>query len=258
MVDYQELSNSLAKIVEYAGMLAQRSRNDLRVSTKNDGSIITNADSQVELWLVDQLQRILPGTGFIGEESGHLSYGEEGTWVVDPIDGTLNYSTDSPLWAVSVALYKDNELKISEIFLPDLGESFSTIKGLGVQKNGKPLPKCNPKPTFDSNCMIACCDRLLKHFNRDHFPGKLRCTGSVVLDACFLATNRFDGLLLHNPPFYDVGASILLLDEIGAQKKSSSPIKFNKILEEKKLSGVTFYCKPDFPFSIDQGVINLH
>ncbi len=257
MLNVDNLSTSLNRVVEYAGVLAQRARNDLRVSTKSDGSIITNADSQVELWLVDQLQKIVPGSGFIGEESGYLSKGDEGTWIVDPIDGTLNYSTDSPLWAVSVAFFKDNNIHLSEICLPDLGETYSTIKGKGVKRNGVPLPECHSRPTFNNNNMIACCDRLLKHISREHYPGKLRCTGSVVLDACFLAANRFDGVLLHNTPFYDIAGSLLMLNEVGAKVQSSNPIDFSKVLTEKYVKGVTFYSKPDYPFKIENGIINL-
>ena len=106
---------ALGDIVQQAGKVAIASRAHMVRELKKDGSIVTNADRDAELFIRSELQRFIPGSTVWGEEFGHDGDSPDGLWLVDPIDGTSNFSFGSPLWGVSVALLKDGVIQLGAI-----------------------------------------------------------------------------------------------------------------------------------------------
>ncbi len=119
-----EQQRSLCELIRRLGAEAQRLRdNGLRIDQKARQDFVSEADLYVEQQLKAWLQTYRPQDGFLGEESG-LTEGEEGVWVIDPIDGTSNFILGMDYWCISVAYVRQNRLALGIIFAPDRDESF--------------------------------------------------------------------------------------------------------------------------------------
>lgn len=202
-------------LVREAGDLARRCREDLTKEFKPDGSVVTNGDRAVEEFLRPRLQALIPATGVWGEEFGQDVEGEGGLWLVDPIDGTTNYSLGSPLWGVSVGLIRRGVLELGAVFLPDLGELVVSARGTGVSVNGQPMPPLSPGPIRPEDT-FSIGDAAIRGFDPARWPGKLRCSGAFVIDGVFTATQRYRGLVGYRERLYDVAPCVLFGLELGA------------------------------------------
>ena len=215
MNDLNSLSSSLTKLAEYAGMLAQRLRPNIQMNFKEDGSIVTNADIEVENWIKPQLMKLIPGTEVWGEERGYHEPGPNGVWLVDPIDGTSNYAHGLPLWGVSVALYQNEKIVLSEVVLPDLSESYSATLGGGAFLNQKALPLI-PSGPVQSHELVSYSDNFISYVNSVQLPGKMRSMGAFVIDGTFVACGRFRGLINKGVRLYDIAACVGIARELNA------------------------------------------
>ncbi|MEQ1932834.1 MAG: inositol monophosphatase family protein, partial [Fimbriimonadaceae bacterium] len=133
------LVGPLEDLAREAGHIAASARANLKREIKPDGSVVTNADREVELFLREALVKLVPNTTVWGEEFGHAEPGSAGLWLVDPVDGTTNFATGSPQWGVSIALAVGDEIRLGAVALPDYGEVWIGGIGRGVSVNGKKL-----------------------------------------------------------------------------------------------------------------------
>lgn len=231
----EAMADSLVKLVDYAGQYARRLSHDLDMRLKDDGSIVTNADEKVEAWLRTQLEKLAPGTKVWGEETGYSEAGDEGLWLVDPIDGTSNYSYGGPLWGVSVALYREGRIVMGAISLPDLDEIYLGIAGQGATLNGEPIKPIKPGPILDHE-PVNFPDGLIFRYPDQKWPGKHRSLGSFVVDATFVATQRLRALISHKIRLYDAAAGICIAREVGATVRYADGTHFD---ERAHLDGKT-------------------
>ena len=220
-----ELLPELAEIVLQAGKIAQEKRLELKTQLKPDGSILTNADQAVEEFLRERLTHLIPGSTVWGEEFGHENEGAGGQWLVDPVDGTSNFSFGSPLWGVSVGLMSDAQIDLGAVFLPDLDELYLSARGGGVTCNGKPLPPIPPGPV-QRHELVSYNDQVLSKYS--DLPGKMRHAGAFVIDGCFVAQQRYRGLIGIRERLYDIAACVLFGLELGADVRyaDGTPIDF--------------------------------
>jgi myo-inositol-1(or 4)-monophosphatase len=217
---------ALQEIVAQAGKVAQKGRLRLDSELKPDGSIVTNADREVELFLRSQLQAFAPGTTIWGEEFGYEEEGPEGLWVLDPVDGTSNFRFGSPLWGVSVGLVRNGEILLGCIALPDLQESYVAEKGLGSYMNGvrmKPIP-AGP---IEAHELVTYGDGLLHAYPDIKPPGKMRLTGAFVIDGAFTCMQRFRGLIGRRERLYDIAVCVLMGQECNADIRYTDGSEFN-------------------------------
>jgi len=235
--DLKSLSDSLTKLVEYAGVLAQRLRPNIQMNFKEDGSIVTNADIEVENWLKPQLMKLVPETEVWGEEGGYHEPGLNGIWLVDPIDGTSNYAHGLPLWGVSVALYQNEKIVLSEVVLPDLSESYSATLGGGAFLNRKPLPFI-PAGSIKPHELVSYSDNFLGYASNINLPGKMRSMGAFVIDGTFVACGRFRGLINKGVRIYDIAACIGIARELDADVRYTNGDLFieKDVLVDKKIN----------------------
>lgn len=236
MQNLKSISDSLSKIVEYAGVLAQRARSEVQIELKEDGSIVTQADRQVENWLSAQLVKLLPGTEMWGEESGFKNPGPKGLWVVDPIDGTANYAFGSPLWGVSVAYYHEERIQLAEICLPDLSESYTAILGQGAHLNGQPLPSI-PEGPIQKHELIGYPDSLLKDYPQQKWPGRMRQLGAEVVHGTFMASQRHRAHMTVKVKFYDIAGCVCIMRELGAEilYANGKPFQEKELVRDTRL-----------------------
>jgi len=218
MVRYMDLAHLLAEtsaLVREAAGVAVRERSRLSVEKKADGSLVTNADRATEEWLRPRLTALVPGSGVWGEEFGRDA--QEGpTWIVDPVDGTSNFAFGSPLWGVSVGLVHGEEILLGVVALPDLGELYATAKGFGVERNGEPLPSIRPGEILPHE-LVSYSESIWHAYPGQRFPGKMRCSGAIVVDGTFVASGRFRGMIGMRERLYDFGPVVLMSQELGAE-----------------------------------------
>lgn len=212
MSDLSTQLSQLVSIVTEAGEKAKSLRASLHTELKPDGSIVTNADKQVEAWLREVLLDIAPGASFWGEELGYDPPSEQGQWLIDPIDGTSNYRYGAPYWGVSVALAVHGELVLGAVSLPDLGEVYSAAKGHGAFLNGNPLPDIAPGVILAHE--LVTVDNVP---NGASVPGKKRVTGALVIDGTFTVIQRFRAFFGRGQYLYDMAAVWLMATELHAE-----------------------------------------
>lgn len=240
---------ALAELAKEGGRIAQSLRDGgLARELKSDGSIVTAGDRKVEEFLRKELVDLVPSSTIWGEEFGHEKEGEAGLWVVDPVDGTSNYSYGSPLWGVTAALVKGPDILLGAIYLPDLGELFVAGHGEGAYRNGEPI-KPIPSGAIRPEELVSFDDGLIRKAEGKKIPGKLRCSGSFVIDGAFTATQRFRGLIGHRERLYDIGTAVLLGQELGADIRYADglPFELEPLKEPHKIS------KPWIIFPKDSG-----
>lgn len=225
-----ELAELAADIAREAGELARIRRAEgvhLAATKSSLADIVTEADREVEELIRDRLRRARPGDGFLGEESD-AEAGETGvTWVVDPIDGTVNYAYGIPAYAVSIAAVRGEatpgewEALAAAVFAPALDELFTASLGGGARQGAQRLSVTTETPagallatgfgydptTHDGD--LATVRRVMSAA-RD-----LRRAGSAALDLAYVAAGRLDGYFERGLKPWDFAAGALLVAEAG-------------------------------------------
>lgn len=224
-----ELSLLLAaeQAVEHGAELLRRGRRHVGALTaKGDRDFATAVDLQIERAIRRQLELMTPGIPMLGEEEGGAR-GGGARWVLDPIDGTINYAHDSPLCAISLALVDERGSRLGIVDLPVLGERYVSLAGRGAYRNRVPL--CVAPIERLRDAVVGLADFAVgpgaEEENRVHvgivrqLAGKslrIRAHGSAALDLAWLAAGRLGAtVMLSNLP-WDVGAGVLVAREAGA------------------------------------------
>lgn len=199
------------------------------ITAKGDRDPVTDVDLAVERVVRDLLAAASPGIGFLGEEEGRTRAGDglARMWVLDPIDGTVNYCAGSPLCAVSLALFEDGQPVLGVIDLPFLGERYWATTGGGAFLNGDPLRPAGPQNMSDAIVAMgdfatgpdAAAQNALQVRLAGLLAGKtlrIRMLGSAAIDLAWLAAERHHAsITLCNRP-WDVGAGVVIAQEAGA------------------------------------------
>jgi histidinol-phosphatase len=127
---------------------------DLRVETKPDRTPVTDADRAVERALRGRIERERPGEGVLGEEEG--DDGGRVRWVIDPIDGTKNFSRGMPVWATMIALERDQRLVCGVVSAPALGRRWWAARGSGAFRDGEPIGVSSVSRLDDASVSCSC------------------------------------------------------------------------------------------------------
>ena len=214
-----------SELVREAGALALASfRNaSLVVESKGVQDYVTAVDRAVETLLVDRLHADFPDDAFLGEEGGRRSgsSGSEALWVIDPIDGTVNYTRGLPLWCISVALVYAGEIAFGLIFNPVSDEFYCAVRGQGARCNGQPIRVSGVRSPeaarigmgFSYRCPTALHVRGIGRLLDAHC--EYARLGSGALGLAFVADGRFDGYWEPHINSWDVLAGICLVREAG-------------------------------------------
>lgn len=198
---------------------------------KKDGSYVTAVDHQIQARLIAALSHRWPHYGAIGEEMEHAqqvsicSQSEKGYWVIDPLDGTTNFTSGFLCYGVSVALVIDGQSRLAVIYDPVRKECFTAEHGKGACLNGEPI-RCND--WFALNDCIANVDykrlvaALAVRLVQSPPYRSQRNLGSSVLEWCWLAASRIQLYLHGGQRLWDFAAGLLILTEAGGAATSLS------------------------------------
>ncbi|MFC9915078.1 inositol monophosphatase family protein [Streptomyces sp. NPDC059862] len=203
---------------------------DLAVAATKSSPIdvVTEMDIAAEKLITDLISGHRPDDGFLGEE-GASSEGSSGIrWVIDPLDGTVNYLYGLPTWAVSIAAEQDGETVVGVVAAPMRGETYGAICGGGAWAtgawDGERVLACRPAPPLDQALVStgfnyvtevrthqADVARRLIPLLRD-----IRRSGSAAVDLCDVAAGRLDGYYERGLNAWDFAAGDLIAREAGA------------------------------------------
>lgn len=209
-----------------AGHLAVRMRRDpatLGVENKGPQDLVTMADRALERLLRERVAALFPEDAFLGEEGGYGGTGQTGDaiWVVDPIDGTVNFARGIPAWCVSVGIVVDGEAEIGVIYDPVADELFAARRGHGATLNGAPIRVREGASMGDAIIALGFSFRRPVEHHAGHVRRLLeggceyRRPGSGALGLAHVADGRFDGYLEQHCNAWDVLAGIVLVREAG-------------------------------------------
>lgn len=209
-----------------AGTLAREMHSGLGDSdTKSSPTdVVTAADRAVEALLVEGIRSRRPGDGILGEE-GASDDGTTGVrWVVDPIDGTVNYLYGLPQWGVSIGVEVDGEAVAGVVFDPSKDELFTAVRGGGSALNGRPL-RCTAATEL-SQTLVATgfgYDARRRAAQASVMPQlipavrDIRRNGAGALDLCAVASGRVDAYFEMGMSPWDMSAGVLIATEAGAR-----------------------------------------
>ena len=214
---------------------------NLQVSAKGPGDFVSSADKRTEKILIEELQKAHPDYGIITEETGIINKSNvKNRWIIDPIDGTMNFLNGIPQFAISIAYEEDNEIKCGVIFNPITNEMFSAEKGNGAFLNNSRIRVSNKKKIKDALIVTGgpksasrIKDKIFSEYvNISKNVSNVRKFGSAALDMAYVACGRFDGYWQRELNYWDIAAGIILLKEAGGfvvffEEEANSPLKKN-------------------------------
>ncbi len=186
----------------------------IHASAKPDQTVVTEADLAADAFITQELKTNFPHDGIISEESSHHYVEQHSpTWVVDPLDGTTNFSLGLPVWGVSIARMVEGTPQLGVVYFPLINELYSSSRGSGAFLNNASITTRAPDPTQPMS-FFACCSRSFRNFNIS-IPYKPRIMGSSVYSFCMVA--RGSALLAFDatPKIWDLAAAWLLVEESG-------------------------------------------
>ena len=207
----------------------------LQVSKKGPTDFVTNADIKAEKIIIEELKKAKPNYSIISEESGvENNKDKDNTWVIDPIDGTVNFLHGIPHFAISIALKSNNEIISGLIFDPIKDEIFYAEKNNGAFFNNHRI-RVSKKNEID-NCLFVTGGKFK---NEPDLP--YRKSGCAALDMAYVASGRYDGYFQKNLNIWDIAAGIIIVKEAGGK---INDIKYSDDKEIKILAGsISIYDK---------------
>ena len=222
---------------------------NLQVSTKGPGDFVTSADKRTEKILIEEIQKAHPEHGIITEETGIINKSNiEKKWIIDPIDGTMNFLNGIPQFAISIAYEEKGEIICGVIFNPIINEMFVAEKGNGAYLNNSRIRVSNKKIIKDAllvtggpkgNSKIK--NKIFSEYiNVSKNVSNVRKFGSAALDMAYVACGRFDGYWQRELNYWDIAAGIIILKEAGGfinffEEDKNNPLKKNIIASNSNI-----------------------
>jgi len=221
------LKNTLYKAIQAGAVEVVRYFNsEFKISNKEGvNNLVTEADHASEKAIIDVIRADFPDHQLLGEESGKLVQDSNYKWIIDPIDGTVNFAHRIPLNCISIAIEKDGTIIMGAVYNPHINEFFFAEKGTGATLNDKPIHVSNETQVLKS-CLVTgfpytyinmpngpldVFDKLIKK------GVPVRRLGSAAIDLCWVACGRFDGFYEHKLEPWDSAAGYLIVEEAGGK-----------------------------------------
>jgi len=208
---------------ELLDLVGQRQLQDFGHITsdlKDDGTLITSCDRWSDDTIVTGLAKITSEEGVLSEEGCKKVPDSSAYWVVDPLDGTTNFSAGIPYWAISMARFENGTPETAFLDVPALRKRILAIRGKGVWLNGKQLTS-ESRLSSNSACVSLCSRsiRILQRRPEKPFPGKIRLLGVSSLNMIGVAIGQTVAALEATPKIWDLASAWLILSELNCSIK---------------------------------------
>jgi myo-inositol-1(or 4)-monophosphatase len=216
---------AIAAAYKAARILQARFGNISRVRKKDAVEIVTEADTESEKEIVTTIRARFPEHALLGEESGLKEGNTEYRWIIDPLDGTINYAHRIPIFSISIALTHREDLVLGIVLNPMDGELYSAVRGRGAKLNGRAI-QVSSTPSISESLLITGFPYNIREvfepvMNRYGSCLKasqaVRRLGSAALDLCYVACGRFEGFWEQCLKPWDTAAGALIAAEAGAK-----------------------------------------
>jgi myo-inositol-1(or 4)-monophosphatase len=216
-----------------AGELQRFFNGTFKISNKEGvNNLVTEADHAAEKAIISIISTDFPEHNILSEEAGNVlitrrqkGIDSEYKWIIDPIDGTVNFANGIPICCVSVALEHNGQIIMGAVYNPNMNEFFFAERGCGVTLNDKQL-KVSDKTEVIKSCLVTgfpytyldepngplqVFEKLIRH------GVPVRRLGSAAMDLCWVAAGRFDGFYEHKLQAWDSAAGFLMVEEAGGK-----------------------------------------
>jgi myo-inositol-1(or 4)-monophosphatase len=223
---YEQLILATCKIARTVGKFMAEERksfDDTKIESKGMHDLVSYVDKASEKQIIEQLQILLPESGFIAEEGTTDIHGERFNWVIDPLDGTTNFIQGVPIYAVSIGLLDGNELVLGVVYEVGLDECFYAWKNGGAYLNGNPIHVSNRGNIHDALLATGFpynnfgkMDAYMKFLEWTMKNARgVRRLGSAATDMVYVACGRFDAFWEYDLKPWDVAAGAVIVKEAG-------------------------------------------
>ena len=185
---------------------------------KEDRSLVTEADKAADKMIQKMIQDEFPEDQILSEEGSTIYPDNEHTWVIDPLDGTVNFSRGLGCWGVSIAHLENGIPQTTALYFPVTDELFTAVQGEGALLNGQPLKvlEDSEKNLFP---IFFHCSRMHKRY-RVNLPYKTRSLGAAAYHLCLIANNKAVLAFESTVRIWDFAASWLVVQEAGGKIES--------------------------------------
>jgi myo-inositol-1(or 4)-monophosphatase len=199
---------------------------DFKTSYKEGiNNLVTEADHASEKAIIEVIKAEFPGHELLGEESGKHIQDSAYKWIIDPIDGTINFAHGIPLNCVSIGIEKNGKMIMGVVYNPHINELFFAEKGMGATLNDKSISVSKETQVIKS-CLVTGFPYT--YINMPNGPIEIfeklvkkgvpvRRIGSAAIDLCWVACGRFDGFYEHKLEPWDSAAGYLIVEEAGGK-----------------------------------------
>lgn len=232
---------------EAAALVREHRQSPVTVAAtkSSDVDVVTEADRASEDLIRRRISQLRPDDAFLGEETG-TTHGSTGVrWIVDPIDGTVNFLYDLPQYAVSIAAEVDGRTEAGVVINAATGVEYAAARGHGATRDGRPIGVRAPAPLaqrlvltgfwYDAELRAAQAAALVHLLPRVR---DIRRMGSCALDLCHVAEGAADGYVEEGPQPWDHAAGLLIAEEAGARSELATGVG----------GGTAVVCAPDHGF----------
>jgi len=203
-----DLKRVLLDATKEAGKIILKNFNGVFKIDHKEGinNLVTEVDKLAETRIIEVIRKAFPAHSIISEEVGELIKPSDYQWIIDPIDGTVNFAHGIPICCVSIGLMYNGQLLMGAVFNPMMDELFVAEKGQGATLNGQPI-KVSVKSNFKTAFLVTGfpynwpdgAEHPIKVFERLVLEGlPVRRLGSAAIDLCWVACGRFDGFWEYN------------------------------------------------------------
>ncbi|MEL6705578.1 MAG: inositol monophosphatase [Bacteroidota bacterium] len=209
-----------------ASIHRERQSDVLQISRKELNDIVTEVDTEAETAILKTIYDRFPSHSIKSEETGDRLTGDDHQWVIDPLDGTVNYAAGNPFYSSSVAVQRNGVTEVGVIVSSPLNEYYVTVRGFGAFLNGSPIRASERSVLSDSTLSFM----LTSHYSSAHQDDilhrvsvlspkvrGLRLYVSQALELGFIACGRLDGHVCIKSRGYSAAAGVLLLREAGGR-----------------------------------------
>ncbi len=221
------LKQSLIKATKAGGDILKEYFNQSFTISNKEGinNLVTEVDHKSEEVIIDIIKNDFPQHQILSEESGEHIQDSEYKWIIDPIDGTVNYANGIPICCVSIGIEKDGKMIMGAVYNPFINEFFFAERGEGATLNEKKI-QVSTQPDLLKSCMVTGFPytyldmpngplQVFEKFIRKGIP--VRRLGSAAIDLCWVAAGRFDGFYEHKLSAWDSAAGFIIVEEAGGK-----------------------------------------
>ncbi|NCN11395.1 MAG: inositol monophosphatase [Leptospira sp.] len=222
---YNHFHNYIHKVGDF--LISIHQKKNFEIHNKGKFDLVTEADLGSEKMVIEEILNHFPQDSILGEESGEVKGNSDFRWIIDPLDGTTNYSHNLPLYGVSIGVEQisSSQIVIGLVLFPELKDLYHAVRGEGSFKNKDRITVSQTTELKNSLFTTGFpydrgdkLDLLLSYYKNILIRSRgIRRTGAATLDLCWLAEGKFDGYYEIGLKPWDMAAAGLIAEEAGAK-----------------------------------------